>query len=351
VVYQSKDLPADWVERLPGKPHAYLVPPPLRLINQLNKAALAQVGSLLRDTDVLHLHAPWLRGNYQVAQLARRSGVPYVLSTHGMLDDWSMHQRGLKKRLYMKWIGRRTMNAAAMIHCTAEAELAQARKWFDNPPATVLPYLVNLSVFENSPGPEAALALLPESARGLPRLLFLSRLHEQKGVDILIHAAALLRDTGKEFVLLLAGSGEAEYESYLRRLVSELKLGDHVLFLGLLTGDLKLSMYRAADLFVLPTRHENFGLVLTEAMACGVPVLTTRGTDIWREIQSAGAVISDSTPAEFARQIQTLLDDPADLSARGAAGRQWVHANLDMETLSRKYEGVYRSLIAESHGP
>jgi len=171
-------------------------------------------------------------------------------------------------------------------------------------------------------------------------------LHEQKGVDILIRAAGLLRDAGTPFVLLLAGTGEPAYESYLQSLVSELNLRDRVLFLGLVTGNQKLSLYRAADLFMLPTQHENFGLVLTEAMACGIPVLTTKGTDIWREIQTAGAIITDGTPQGFAEQIRKLLNDPADRAARGSKGNDWVFSNLAVEMLSQKYEALYRKLLS-----
>ena len=350
VVYENKDVPRDWLDAKPHHPRAYIVPQPLPPLKLLSRPAIRQIDQLLQNTDVLHLHGPWLDGNRQIANLARARRIPYLLSTHGMLDDWSMTRRGWKKKLYMALAGRRTLNAATMLHCTAEAELAQACKWFDNPNTTVLPYLVDLSPFIHLPSPDAALAQLPASVRDLPKLLFLSRLHEQKGVDILIRAAGLLRDAGVSFVTLLAGSGDPIYEASLLALVAQLKLGNHVIFTGLLTGIEKLSLYNAADIFVLPTRHENFGLVLTEAMACGLPVITTRGTDIWQEIQSAGAIIADSTPESFAAQIKKLLDDPADRLARGTTGRDWVFANLAVEPLSQKYEALYRKLIAPQAG-
>jgi glycosyltransferase involved in cell wall biosynthesis len=345
VVYQSKDLPRDWLDPQPGKPRAYLIPEPMPPLKLLSRRAMRLIDDLLKNTDILHLHGPWLDGNRQIANLARRRGIPYLLSTHGMLDDWSMTQRSFKKRAYMSMFGQQILDRAAMVHCTAAAELTQASKWFTNPRTVILPYLVNLSPFEQLPGPDPALQILPAAARDKPRLLFLSRLHEQKGVDILIRAAGLLRDASVPFVALLVGSGDPIYEASLHALVEELKLQDRVLFLGLLTGIQKISLYCAADIFVLPTRHENFGLVLTEAMACGLPVVTTKGTDIWNEIQSAGAVIADSTPESFAEQIQKLLNDPTDRTARGATGREWVFANLAVEPLSQKYESLYRSLI------
>jgi glycosyltransferase involved in cell wall biosynthesis len=350
VVYENKDVPRDWLDAKPGHPRAYIVPQPLPPLKLLGVRAMRQIDQLLQDADVLHLHGPWLDGNRQIARLARKRHVPYLLSTHGMLDDWSMTRRGWKKKIYLSLAGRRTLNSAAMIHCTAEAELSQASKWFDNPHTTVLPYLVDLSPFTNLPGPQSALDQLPSSVRELPKLLFLSRLHEQKGVDILIRATALLRDAGISFITLLAGSGDPIYEGFLHSLVAELNLGNHIVFTGLLTGIEKLSLYNAADIFVLPTQHENFGLVLTEAMACGLPVITTKGTDIWQEIQSAGAIIADSTPESIAAEIKKMLGDPADRSARASRGRNWVFANLAVDPLSQKYESLYRKLITPQAG-
>jgi len=110
VVYQSKDLPRDWLESQPGKPRAYLIPEPTPPLKLLGRPAMRLMDDLLQNADVLHLHGPWLDGNRQIANLARRRGIPYLVSTHGMLDDWSMAQRSFKKRLYLSMFGRRLLN-------------------------------------------------------------------------------------------------------------------------------------------------------------------------------------------------------------------------------------------------
>ena len=156
-----------------------------------------------------------------------------------MLDDWSMNQRRLKKKIYLKLFGRRLLDGAACVHCTAESELSQASKWFVNQHAAVLPYLVDLTPFEQLPGPEAGLSLLPAGQRNERKLLFLSRLHPKKGIDILIRAAGRLRDDGVSFVLMIAGDGEPIYQKYLCDLVTDLNLRDRVFFLGLITGPQK----------------------------------------------------------------------------------------------------------------
>jgi glycosyltransferase involved in cell wall biosynthesis len=345
LAYQGNDIPREWLTRSAGSPIARVIPSPREIPGKpLRAEALHIAETTIAQADVLHLHAPWLDGNRQLAAITRRHRVPYIVTLHGMLDDWSMTQRGVKKRLYMALWGRRFLDRAACVHCTAEAELAQARRWFANPATAVLPYLVELTAFAQLPGPEMGLALLPPAHRNKSKILFLSRLHEQKGIDILIRAAAALRDGGVDFALLIAGNGEPGYERQLHELVDQLKLRDSVAFLGLVTGPQKISLYQAADVFVLPTRHENFGLVLTEAMACGTSVVTTRGTDIWQELYQAGGVIAENTPAGIAAGVRGLLEKRSELPALGARGRAWVFQTLAVEPLAERYERLYRQL-------
>ncbi len=345
ITYERNDVPRDWFGGESGKPCTYVVPAPSLPGEQLGRRAIRVADEALSEADVLHLHAPWSNGNRQLAKLARRHNVPYLVTLHGMLDDWAMKQRGLKKKIYLALFGRRFLDGAACVHCTAERELLQASKWFTNQKSAVLPYLVDLTSFERLPGPDAALSLLPAGWRNARKILFLSRLHPQKGIDILIQAAGRLRDDGVPFVLMVAGNGEPIYERYLYDLMTRLNLCDRVLFLGLVTGLQKVSLYQAADIFVLPTRHENFGLVLTEALACGTPVVTTRGTDIWQEVRSAGGLIADATTESIAAAVSELLGRPQDLAALGARGRRWVFEALATESLAQRYEALYRELI------
>jgi glycosyltransferase involved in cell wall biosynthesis len=341
--HEPKDVPAEWMSTQPGLPRAVVANRPASRLALLKPVA-AELDAL-RQTDVLHLHAPWELGNIRMAHQARKLGVPYVLSVHGMLDDWSMAQRSLKKRVFLALVGRSLLNRAASVHFTAEAELAQAKKWFSNPNTSVLPCLVDWSAFERLPGPEAGLQLIPEPWRQKHRILFLSRLHEKKGVDLLIRAVAMIRDAGvNSAVLLIAGIGDPAYVDRLKTLASELNLTDRIVFLGMISGQAKISLLQAVDLLALPTQQENFGLVLPEAMACRTPVVTTRGTDIWQEIQAAGAVITERTAADFARQMTALLNDPSDRARRGAMGREWVFSALSVGPLSEKYEALYRNL-------
>lgn len=345
LTFDDTDVPAAWRTGDPALPHVVRIAAPVLPGQCLPRRALASAAEVLRGADVLHLHAIWSPSNNQVARLARRLGVPYIVSVHGMLDDWCMGQRTLKKRLYLALLGRRTLSGARFVHCTAQAELDQARKWLSHDRGVVIPLVFDLEPFRVLPGPEDA-----RNALGLgggderPVLLFLSRLHYKKGIPHLIEATARLRDRGMPCLLLVAGSGDAPYMRTLEAQVRDLGLTSDVRFIGFISGTRKVSLYEAADLFVLPTSQENFGFVLPEALACGTPVLTTRGVDIWPElVESGGGVITEPEAGSIADAIEPLLRDPPRRRAMGERGRAWVLEHLDPQRIAGAYERLYET--------
>ena len=351
----ATDVPPEWQRTgetsTPNQglnlPRVALVDEPRGLLELFPIPAKLRATELLRDCDLLHLHAPWTPSNVQLASIAHRLGVPYVLSAHGMLDDWSMARMHLKKRLFLTLAANRMMRRAARVHCTAQAELDQAAKWLPRNNGVVLPLVMDLSSFETLPGPDAARQRFPLLRSDGVKLLFLSRVHPKKGVDLLIRAVAELQRQGRKTTLLVAGPGETRYVNQLRKLSAELGVGAQIEFPGMVRGVEKLSLYQAADLFVLPTSQENFGLVLVEAMACRLPVITTRGVDIWKELSEAGASIIEPTPAAIAAGIQTLLADPT-FPQRGNRGRAWVLDKLDPQCVARRYESLYQQISDET---
>jgi glycosyltransferase involved in cell wall biosynthesis len=346
VAYHSSDIPSDWNGQS-GRPKVVWIPPTSGPNFLVSRQAVRIWRDLLAGGGIVHLHTPWTASNLQMSRVARQLGVPYIVSIHGMLDDWSMSQRSLKKQLFLALCGRRYLRAAARLHYTAEAERQQAARRVPGSTAAVLPCLVDLSPFQSLPGREPAHAAFAALGGDEPKLLFLSRLHEKKGVHLLIDAAALLRQKGRRFKLLIAGTGSAAYENQLREQTRQLHLEDVVSFLGLVKGVEKISLYQSADVFVLPTQQENFGLVLIEALAAGTPVVTTRGTDIWQDIAAAGGTIVECTPAAISTALDHLLEDRASLAALGRRGREWTMQNLNTETVAAGYERLYAQVIQE----
>jgi glycosyltransferase involved in cell wall biosynthesis len=311
--------------------------------SSLSKEQVRQAAEVIRETDVLHLHGAWDIANWQLSRVARREGRPYVISPHGMLDRWAISHKWLKKRVYFTLVGRRLFESAAAVHCAAEAEAEQARQWIRPKKLAVIPLPLDLSPFAVLPDP----ATHPEAAHLRdegPAVLFLSRIHPVKRLELLIEAVSLLNRQGRRVRLLVAGTGEPGYVAGLGALAEERGVGEGagvVKWLGMVRGEEKLLAYRSAAVFALPSHQENFGMVLAESLACGTPVITTRGADIWRELSSAGGEIVEPTAEGFAGGIARLLDDPAGLAERGRRGREWVMRWLDAERLGGEYGGLY----------
>jgi glycosyltransferase involved in cell wall biosynthesis len=164
---------------------------------------------------------------------------------------------------------------------------------------------------------------------------------------MLLKAVALLRVHRPNVRLTVAGPGDPKYVAYLKELAQQLELGEAAEFPGLVAGSAKAELFAAADVFALPTHQENFGRVLYEALLCGTPIVTTKGADTWRELEaSGGAVITERQPESIADALASLLADPVRCTSMGASGRRWAQAELDPETLGRRYELLYESTFA-----
>jgi len=347
----ARDVPEAWRRPGSGLPRVYDVGPLTQGSALLGKSGRREMARHIHEAHVLHLHGMWNPSNWQVAALARRAGRPYIYSVHGMLDDWCMAQRRFKKRLYLAGGGRRMLHRAAAVLCTARAELEQSHKWFPRGRGEVLPLPMDLGPFTDLPGPQIARQKFEGVAGEGPRVLFLSRLHVKKGVESLIHAAQRLHGANAATRLLIAGTDleHGAYERRLRELTSGLGLDDAVRFLGFVSGVEKVSLYQAADVFILPTSQENFGFVLFEALAAGTPVITTRGADTWPELEaSGGAIIAEASPQALAAAMSALLADAPRRRAMGEAGRRWVFEHLTEAAIIGQYADLYRRAVAES---
>jgi glycosyltransferase involved in cell wall biosynthesis len=312
--------------------------------------SVVRLRELLPAYDVVHFNNLWNPELVHFARLAREAQKPYVVTPHGTLDPWSMGQRRGKKRAYLALAGGRLLRGAAALHFTAAVEQSSAEQWVTPQASAVIPNVVDLEAF--FPG-----AAGDDSCAGggsPPTLLFLSRLHPKKRPELLISAVAVLRDTDVAVQVAIAGSGEASYVAGLQDLVAGLSLGDRIRFLGTVGGQAKIDLYRSADLFVVPTSQENFGIVFVEALASALPVVATTGTDIWPELSgTGGAVICDldrePQPAvKLAEVIAELLADPARRRSMAEAGRAGVQEWLDTDRTCAALAAFYQGAIDRS---
>ncbi len=340
-----KDVPRQWQEG--DGPSVLTIPRPALPGGFFLPGQLAGLRTVFERTDLLQLHGVWDRTNMQIAALARRMGVSYCVSLRGMLDDWCMAQRGLKKRLYLSLGGRKVLEGAAFVHCTADAELEQSGKWFPGGRGRVVPNLIDLSQFETLPGADLAKTRWPALGGDGPHLLFLSRIHVKKGIKYLLGAMPALVQMHPSLQLFIAGTGDDAYLASMQQLAEQHGIADCTHFVGHVGGDEKLSLYEAADLFVLPTSQENFGFVQFEALACGTPVMTTTLVDTWQDIVGSGGGIALEQSAEaIVEGIGPLLGQPERLAEMGRLGREWVFDRLSVDRIAGELEAMYRDAVA-----
>lgn len=342
----ASDAPTQWREEAGNWPTVVELTSSPWTRKLISRQGLQKFRKLAQQVDVAHLHIPWRLTNLQLSRVLRDEQIPYIFTIHGMLDDWSMRQGALKKRAYLTFAARSMFRHATTVHFTAKGEREQAKKWIPiGDRAVVQCCAMDLTAYDDLPGPEPALKAFPEIHPEKKKLLFLSRIHPKKGIELLLGAAALLQKQRSDLQLLIAGPGDDSYVAQLKKMASELGVSDITNFLGMVKGTEKQSLYQLADVFVLPTHQENFGLVLAEAMVCGTPVVTTRGTDIWQELQEAGARIVDLTPEAISTAIDETLAEDDGGTQTGARGQEYVQRWLERDHVLEGYEKIYNDTI------
>ena len=353
VTRSGPDIPQEWQCGVrgdgPPQPRAAVlaanrwVPP--------GSAALAALRALVSEADLVHLHGVWEPFNLRLAALARAAGVPYVVTLRGMLDDWCMAQRWLKKRIYLAVAGRRFLEQAAIVQCTAKAELYQSEKWFLGGHGWVLPNLLDLRPYETLPGPEAALGRFPFLSQRRSWLLFLGRIDPKKGVSHLVEAVRLLHERGLSVGAVLAGS--AVSSAYLKQLKDHVRaagLTNDIHFVGHVDGQLKVSLLQAVTLTVIPTSQENFGFVFYESLAAGTPVVTTPLIDTAEELQMSGACyLVEQDGGSLAQVLGLLLGDCDRLRSIGLRAREWILHEYATPRIAAQYEHMFGHAIARNH--
>jgi glycosyltransferase involved in cell wall biosynthesis len=304
----------------------------------------AKMQSLVREADVVHIHALWEEIMHVAAREAHRQGKGYVVTPHGMLDPWSLRQSKWVKRLYLAWRLRANLNRADAIHFTSEIERDLVRRLGLKPASVVVPNGLQLEEFEKLPAKGTFRSRYPEI--GERRIvLFMSRLHPKKGLELLVPAFA---NAGVEdAVLVIAGPGAAEYREQIERRVGEENLAGRVVFTGMLHGAERIAALVDADLFVLPSYQENFGIVVIEALAAGCPVVISDQVNIHREISAAG--VGGVVPLEvdaLAREIKRWMTDKTLRQAAGEKGRRWVREHFDQHAIARTWVSEYQRILA-----
>ena len=291
---------------------------------------------------ILHDNGVWLLTNHAAAGAARKFSLPLIISPHGMLKVWSLQHKGWKKRLALALYQRRDLETAQVLHATAEAEAEDFRALGLRQPIAVIPNGIELPPNQK-----------PETRNQKPEtrtVLFLGRIHAIKGLLNLVGAWGVIRPAGWRVVI--AGGDDGGHLNELQAEIRRLKLESYFEIIGPAEGVAKWDLYRAADVFVLPSHTENFGIVVAEALACGVPVITTRGTP-WEDLLTHRCgwwVDKGIEPLAAALREAMALDDET-RRRMGARGRELVERKFGWPGIAAKMLAVYRWMLRADAKP
>lgn len=291
--------------------------------------------------DVVHVNCCWLPLTALSLLWAKKAGQRVVLTPHGMLEPWIMRRHYLTRKLpALLLYQKRAVRAADRLHATAESERDNLVRLGYNDRITVVPNGVDIDGIA-----------MKSTWKRRREILFLSRVHVKKGINFLIEAAGRLRERLDGYTIRIAGEGDAEYIASLRSLAERMGVGDRVVFEGGVYGERKWELFRQADVFVLPTYSENFGIVVAEALASGTPVITTKGTP-WKDLEDerCGWWTDIGTDAT-ANALSAFLDTPdTEIADMGERGRRLVEEKYSARAMAEAMTRMYASLVCAEPG-
>lgn len=286
---------------------------------------------------LIHDHGLWTPANHFVVSTARDLHIPLVIHPRGMLEPWALKYRAWKKQLALHLYQRRDLETATLFIATAAQEAESVRRLGLRQPVAIIPNGVDMPIFRRSGVQTGSFPDSPHTA------IFLSRIHPKKGLPNLIEAWGRLRP--KHWRLRVAGPDEGAHLAEVMQRIRRLGLEDSVEYVGEVDGETKAALFESADLFLLPSFSENFGVVIAESLAYGVPVITTRGTP-WEGLMHHGCGwwIEPTVDALTEALSEALSMDSATLKAMGEKGRTYA-GEFGWMQIAQQTADVYRWVL------
>jgi glycosyltransferase involved in cell wall biosynthesis len=346
----SLDDPAEpWVREFPLTVHA-LGPPKGRY--RYAAKLVAWLTAHAREYDAVVINGLWQYNSFGAWRALHHMRVPYFVFTHGMLDPWfktTYPLKHFKKWLYWPWADYRVLRDARAVLFTSEEERLQARKsfWLYHAREQVVAYGTRSPPDDAPRLREIFLSAHPQ-LRGQRVLLFLSRIHEKKGCDLLVEAFARVAAKDASLHLVVAGPDQTGWVARLKAIALGAGIADRITWPGMLRNDMKWGAFYAAEAFVLPSHQENFGIAVAEALGCGLPALISDKVNIWREVESsqAGLVEPDTLAGTLALLQRWLAMPAAQRAAMQVAARGLFQRSFTVDAMAnglldvvKQYEG------------
>jgi glycosyltransferase involved in cell wall biosynthesis len=293
--------------------------------------------------DLLHIHAIFSYPSTIAMAIARLKKVPYIVQPHGLLCEWSLQQKSLKKQIYLKLIEKANLNSSQALHFTTRQEQKEVSLLGLKAPSFILPLGISPSIpIENASDHLRQLLNIPTNE---PVILFLSRLHPKKGLDYLIPALSKLHHP---FTFILAGSGNPEYEEQIKSLIDSAGLFDRTRLVGFVEGEFKEALIQGSDLFVLTSYSENFGIVVLEALVAGLPLLITTGVALAPIVKHYQVgFVTELDISAIACALNEFLTDIQTAKNMGERGRQLVFEKYTWEQIALRMQQIYTSILQQ----
>jgi len=309
----------------------------------------------LRDNhmrfDAVIVDGLWQYHSFATWRVLSSTDTPYFVFTHGMLDPWFKHTyplKHLKKWLYWPWAEYRVLRDARAVIFTCEEERLLARQsfWLYRAKEAV-------TSFGTSSPPGNGDELSKRFLEKQPQLqdkrivLFLGRIHEKKGCDLLLDAFARIASNNPRLHLLMAGPDQADWVAKLRAQANKIGIVDQVSWPGMLQGDDKWGAFYAAEVFCLPSHQENFGIVVAEALGCGKPVLISNKVNIWQEIEADGAgIVREDTVTGTLDGLMTWLTlSPEQISSMSNAARKCFENRFQIQHVASSLLNIIKNSV------
>lgn len=296
-----------------------------------------------QEYDVAHIHALFSPVSTLAATTARQRHLPYILRPLGTLDPSDLQKKRWIKRLYAALLEQPNLAGAAAVHFTSAEEARISERFGVTTHDWILPLGVTPPTSDRLPLPREW--SIPGDR---PLVLYLSRLDPKKGLDLLLPALESLHQEGVLFHFVLAGSNPQDpaYEHRIVDRIRDCSLANCTTMTGFVAGDRKTALLQAADLFVLPSYYENFGIAVAEAMAAGLPVVISDQVHIWADVQQAeaGWVVPCQVEA-LTLALRAVLTDARERQHRGDRARHLSVTHYNWEAIAERAIGVYRRIL------
>jgi glycosyltransferase involved in cell wall biosynthesis len=297
-----------------------------------------------REFDLAHIHALFSPLSSGAALVCRQQKLPYILRPLGTLDPADLQKKKQLKKLYVELIERQNLAGAAAIHFTSDQEAKISQRFGVNTRDLVIPLGVK-PIQKNHQNAVRNHLGIPED---IPLVLFMSRIDPKKGLNLLIPALEKLLADGSKFHFVLAGTNpqDPDYEQKIKHQVENSPLRSHTTITGFVSGELKASLLQTADLFVLPSYYENFGIAVAEAMVAGIPVVISDQVHIWQQVRDSESGWVGTTDVEVLFELlKQALQNPEERQLRGENAQKYALEHFSWDAIARQMIQAYQQIL------